>query len=160
MLAGTVADVQAAIGAVVLRILGMDVASNPALEFLIACQIFMGKWSAQYSTDIGITYMPELRPGMRINFPKHDLQVYVSAVTHTFDWERGFSTAASVGAASKPSSMRTIYTSVPGGTTPSGNITALQVQQATSSTGTPTTNPDYIPPAPGANPVATNGNGN
>lgn len=131
-----------------------QMANNPALEFLIACQIFMGKWAAQYTTNLGITYMPELRPGMRINLVGHNLQVYVSAVTHTFDWERGFSTAAQVGAASNPNAARAIYQSVPGWTNPTQNITALNQKVP----DVPSNNPDYIPPspsAPGSNPLRT-----
>jgi cell wall-associated NlpC family hydrolase len=89
-------------------------AGNAGLEFLLACQIFMGKWASQYETDIGLTFMPELYPGMRISLVGHNLQVYVSAVTHEFDWARGFSTTATVGAASKPQAASSLFASMPG----------------------------------------------
>lgn len=90
------------------------VAGNAGLEFLLACQIFMGKWASQYETDIGLTYMPELYPGMRVLLVGHNLSVYCSAVTHEFDWQRGFSTTATVSAAANPQAAHTIYSSMPG----------------------------------------------
>jgi cell wall-associated NlpC family hydrolase len=91
-----------------------QIAGNAGLEFLLACQIFMGKWASQYETDIGLTFMPELFPGMRVNLVGHNLTVYCSAVTHVFDWEHGFSTLATVSAASNPNSASSIYSSLPG----------------------------------------------
>jgi len=91
-----------------------QIAGNAGLEFLLACQIFMGKWASQYETDIGLTYMPELYPGMRISLVGHNLQVYCSAVTHEFDWQRGFTTSATVSAASKPQAASSLYSSLPG----------------------------------------------
>lgn len=90
-----------------------QIAANAGLEFLLACTIFMGKWAAQYETDIGLTFMPELFPGMRVNLVGHNLTCYVTAVTHTFDWERGFSTNATVSAATNPNAANSIYSSLP-----------------------------------------------
>jgi hypothetical protein len=103
-----------------------QMAGNADLEFLLACQIFMGKWAAQYETNIGLTFMPELLPGMRVNLVGHNLTVYCSAVTHEFDWQRGFSTAATVSAASNPQAASSIFSSMPGflnpvSTTPGSN---------------------------------------
>ena len=106
-----------------------QMAANASLEFLIACQIFMGKWASQWETQIGITFLPELFPGMRVNLPSHNLQAYCSRVVHTFDWERGFSTQATVSAASNPNAANTIYTNVP-------STTAAQPTTPVS-TGTP-----------------------
>ena len=91
-----------------------EMAGNAGLEFLLACQIFMGKWAAQYETDIGLTFMPELYPGQRLLINKHNLTVYCSAVTHEFDWEHGFKTMATVSAAGNPQSAAAIYSSLPG----------------------------------------------
>lgn len=71
-------------------------AGSHALEFLIAAHIFMLKWAEQYRTTVQFTFMPELFPGMRINLDGHNLQVYVTEVTHNFDFENGFSTSAQI----------------------------------------------------------------
>lgn len=91
-----------------------QMAGNSGLEFLLAVQIFMGKWASQYQTDIGLTFMPELFPGMRVMMAGHNLTVYCSAVTHEFDWERGFSTTATVSAASNAQAATTVLGSLPG----------------------------------------------
>lgn len=69
-------------------------AGSHELEFLLACKIFMLKWAAQYETSVAFTFMPELFPGMRIILKKHNLSVYVSEVTHNFDYEHGATTTA------------------------------------------------------------------
>jgi hypothetical protein len=76
-------------------------AGSQNLEFLLAAQYFMQKWAAQYETSASFTFLPELFPGMRVILSGHDLQVYVSEVTHTFDWENGFSTQAVIMAPSR-----------------------------------------------------------
>jgi len=76
-------------------------AGSKNLEFLLAAQYFMQKWAAQYETTCSFTFLPELFPGMRIILSGHNLQVYVSEVTHTFDWENGFSTQAVIMAPSQ-----------------------------------------------------------
>ena len=76
-------------------------AGSKNLEFLLAAQHFMQKWAAQYETTCSFTFLPELFPGMRIILSGHNLQVYVSEVTHTFDWENGFSTQAVIMAPSQ-----------------------------------------------------------
>lgn len=83
------------------------------LEFLVACQIFMQKWAEQYATDAQFTFMPELFPGMRIAFGNTGLSVYVSEVTHTFDWEQGFTTSARIMAPSKVGGGEMVDTVVP-----------------------------------------------
>ena len=72
------------------------------LEFFLAVKIFMLKWAAQYKTTVQFTFMPELFPGMRINFVGHNLQVYVTAVRHSGDFENGFYTEADIMAPSNP----------------------------------------------------------
>jgi cell wall-associated NlpC family hydrolase len=71
-------------------------AASHALEFLIAAHLFMLKWAEQYQTHVEFTWMPELFPGMRVQLVNHNLQVYVTEVTHTFDMESGFSTSAEI----------------------------------------------------------------
>jgi cell wall-associated NlpC family hydrolase len=79
-----------------------SMAGSHELEFLLACQIFMEKWAAQYETQISLAFMPELFPGMRIQLGDKNLQVYVNEVVHDIDFEAGFSTSAVVSAPSNP----------------------------------------------------------
>jgi cell wall-associated NlpC family hydrolase len=77
-------------------------AGTQEMEFLLACQIFMEQWAKQYQTTISMTFMPELFPGMRVQLPSQDLQVYVSAVSHVCDYEQGFYTQVTIAAPSSP----------------------------------------------------------
>lgn len=79
-----------------------SLAGSHELEFMQACQIFMEKWAAQYETQAAFTFLPELLPGMRVLFSDHKLQVYVSEVIHDIDFERGFTTQATITAPSSP----------------------------------------------------------
>jgi cell wall-associated NlpC family hydrolase len=124
-----------------------QMAGNADLEFLLACQIFMGKWAAQYTTNLGVTFLPELYPGYRINLVGHNLEVYVGAVTHVFDWERGFKTMATVSAAANPNANSTIYSSMPGFLNPVQ--TAPGASNTGTSTTTPFTGPAFANPIPG-----------
>ena len=72
------------------------------MEFLLAVQIFMTKWAEQYATQIETTFMPEVFPGMRLNLVGHNLQVYVTEVTHSGDFENGFTTSMTIMAPSNP----------------------------------------------------------
>lgn len=72
------------------------------MEFLLAVQIFMTKWAEQYATTIETTFMPEVFPGMRLNLVGHSFQVYVSEVTHSGDFENGFTTSMNIMAPSNP----------------------------------------------------------
>jgi hypothetical protein len=55
-------------------------------------------WSRQFLTTATFTFMPEIFPGGLVAFPNHSLQVYVESVTHTFDYESGFTTEAEISA--------------------------------------------------------------
>jgi hypothetical protein len=55
--------------------------------------------------------MPGVFPGMRLNLVKHNLQVYVSEVTHSGDFESGFTTSMTIMAPSNPAVMK-LQTSV------------------------------------------------
>jgi hypothetical protein len=72
------------------------------MEFLMAVQLFMQKWAEQYSTVIETTFLPEVFPGMRVHLAQHNLQVYVSEVTHAGDFENGFTTTMTIMAPSNP----------------------------------------------------------
>ena len=80
----------------------VPMAGKPELELLLAAQIFMEKWAAQYETRVAFTFMPELLPGMRVVVGDHNLQVYVREVHHTMSFEHGFSTEAIITAPSNP----------------------------------------------------------
>lgn len=76
------------------------------MEFLLAVQIFMTKWAERYATQIETTFMPEVYPSMRVELVDHNLQVYVSEVTHSGDFENGFSTTMTIMAPSNPAMAR------------------------------------------------------
>jgi len=80
----------------------VSMAGSHELEFLLACQMFMQKWAEQYVTQATMTFMPELFPGMRASLGSHNLEVYVSAVTHVCDYARGFQTTVSIMAPATP----------------------------------------------------------
>jgi hypothetical protein len=77
-------------------------AGSHQLEFLMACQLFMQKWAEQYQTSVSMTFMPELFPGMRVRLGNHQLDVYVSQVTHVCDYTQGFQTTAVIMAPASP----------------------------------------------------------
>ena len=76
------------------------------MEFLCAVQLFMLKWAEQYSTVIETTFMPGVFPGMRLNLVGHNLQVYVSEVTHSGDFESGLTTSMTIMAPSSPAVLK------------------------------------------------------
>lgn len=86
------------------------------MEFLLAMQTFMTKWAEQYATQVETTFMPHIFPGMRVNLVNHNLQVYVSEVTHSGDFESGFTTSMTIMAPSNPS-LRQMATNIYNATT-------------------------------------------
>lgn len=84
----------------------MSSIQSGTMEFLMALQIFMTKWAEQYATTVEFAFMPELYPGMRVNLVGHNLQVYVAGVTHSGDFENGFTTTATIMAPSNPNINR------------------------------------------------------
>jgi len=111
-------------------------AGSHELEFLLACYMFMQKYAEQYQTQISMTFMPELIPGMRVQLDQHNLEVYVTGVTHQCDFSAGFATTATIMAPSSPLkkqlmlSVNTATTpfSIPGSAIPnevSGAVTAF-----------------------------------
>ena len=87
------------------------------LEFAYALTMFMQKWSDQYSTQISLTFMPEVYPGMRLQFPDVQLaaangstgplEVYVQQVTHEGSTTTGYNTNVTVTAPSVAGNMLT-----------------------------------------------------
>ena len=78
------------------------------MEKMLAIQLFMQKWAEQYATAVEFTFMPELFPGMRISLSNGGLQAYVSQVEHSFDFENGFTTNATIQAPSNLNTKRLI----------------------------------------------------
>jgi murein DD-endopeptidase MepM/ murein hydrolase activator NlpD len=69
----------------------------PQWEFMLALHIFMQKWSEQFLTDLQLTFMPEVYPGMRIIIEEHGIALYAESVTHQGSrQEPGFSTTVQV----------------------------------------------------------------
>lgn len=98
-------DIMARFGARPLTKSMSSVMQGP-MEFLLAVQTFMTKWAEQYATTIETTFLPEVFPGMRLNLKAHNLQVYVSEVTHAGDFESGFTTSMTIMAPSNPNIRR------------------------------------------------------
>lgn len=71
---------------------------SPYYEAFMAYHTFNLMWSRQFLTEIQVTFMPEIYPGGLIGFANHGLQCYVDEVTHTFDYEAGFTTQVQVSA--------------------------------------------------------------
>jgi hypothetical protein len=67
-------------------------------EFFMALFLFMQNWTMQYNANIEITFMPELFPGMLIQFPEYNFQAYVNTVTHnvSFGPGGGFTTTINI----------------------------------------------------------------
>lgn len=103
-----------------------SIAGNHDLEFLLAVKTFMEKWAARYQTDISMSFMPELFPGMRVELSGHNLQVYVTSVTHICDYEQGFHTQATIVAPSTPWA-KTLMQSVGGAAEPNPDWQGLSI---------------------------------
>jgi len=70
--------------------------SGAQAEFWLALHHFQKNWAQQFSAQIELTFMPEVFPGMLLYLETYGLQVYVTAVNHTFDFESGFMTRVTV----------------------------------------------------------------
>lgn len=94
-------------------------------EFFYAYHTFIQKWAEQYISEVQLTFMPELLPGFIIELEQINATFYVKEVTHSFSYESGFYTNATLIA--------------PGTTDGSSNFGMVLVQ------GTKSLNPGYIP---------------
>lgn len=63
-------------------------------EMYLAYQQFMLSWANQFRTPFSFTFMPEIYPGGKVEFPNHGIQMYVNSVTHSWDYTEGFTTEA------------------------------------------------------------------
>lgn len=83
---------------------------HPILEFFYAYHTFIQKWAEQYISRAEFTFMPEIFPGMILDFDMRNgnepsdnnntnltsVTFYVKDVTHNFSYENGFSTTATL----------------------------------------------------------------
>lgn len=69
-------------------------------QFWYALKLFLTNWAQQFSTNVSISFMPELWPGMRMRVKdgNNNVQFYVTQVTHTWSMSDGggFQTSASL----------------------------------------------------------------
>jgi hypothetical protein len=73
---------------------------GPKAQLFAAIFLFMRQFAFQYSASIPLTFMPELYPGMLLQFPAFNFQGYVTTVTHSFKFGDGgyFNTSVSIAA--------------------------------------------------------------
>lgn len=75
----------------------LELIAGPAAEFWFAVRLFMRAWASMFSSTLQLTFMPEVYPGMLLRLEGLGLQVYVTSVTHSFDYNGGgFSTSVTV----------------------------------------------------------------
>lgn len=65
-------------------------------EFWSALSRFTRSWAAQFTATVPMTFMPEVFPGMLLRVPFFKVQMYVTEVTHSWDYSSGggFTTSA------------------------------------------------------------------
>lgn len=73
----------------------MNNISGARQEFFFACHKFMQNWSAQYQTQVALTFVPELYPGMLMCLPMYGVQGYIRETTDSWDMQSGFRTHVS-----------------------------------------------------------------
>jgi hypothetical protein len=73
---------------------------GPKAQFFSAIFLFLRQFAYQYSASIPLTWMPEVWPGMLLQFPAFNFQAYVTTVTHSFKFGEGgyFNTSVQVAA--------------------------------------------------------------
>lgn len=67
----------------------MGMISSPEAEFWYACRLFQLNWASQFSSQVRLTFMPEIWPGMLIRLNTFGFQAYVEQVTHSWDYGVG-----------------------------------------------------------------------
>lgn len=69
--------------------------SGPHQEFYYAVSQLTRAWADQFRARAPLTFMPELFPGMIMEIPLYGVQMYVSQVSHSWDYAGGFTTTVS-----------------------------------------------------------------
>lgn len=81
---------------------------HPIFEFFYAYHTFIQKWAEQFVSQVELTFMPELFPGMIVQLnvrpaflngdkkgdTNQNITFYCKEVTHNFSYESGFTTSA------------------------------------------------------------------
>ena len=76
------------------KIMNEPLIRSPWFEFVTAYNEFAYNWTMHTATNVGLTFMPEIMAGGIVNLEDHDINMYVEAVTHQWNYESGFETSA------------------------------------------------------------------
>jgi hypothetical protein len=76
------------------KVLNEPLIRSPWFEFVTAYNEFAYNWTMHTATTVGLVFMPELIAGGLITLADHGINMYVEAVTHTWNYETGFETSA------------------------------------------------------------------
>lgn len=74
----------------------MGLISDHEAEFWYATWLFAQNWAAQFSCSVPLTFMPEVYPGMLLQFRSFGLQVFAESVVHRIDFDGGFTTTVGI----------------------------------------------------------------
>ena len=67
----------------------MNNISGARQEFFYACHEFQRNWAQQYTSQIELTFVPEVFPGMLLCIPEYGIQGYVVETTDSFSMSGG-----------------------------------------------------------------------
>lgn len=76
------------------KVINEPLIRSPWFEFVTAYNEFAYNWTMHTATTVGLVFMPELMAGGLINLADHGINMYVEAVTHSWNYETGFETSA------------------------------------------------------------------
>jgi hypothetical protein len=82
------------------KVINEPLIRSPWFEFLMAYNEFTYNWSMHTATTVDLAFMPEVMAGGLVRFPDHNINMYVEAVTHQWDYSSGFETTAMLSAPS------------------------------------------------------------
>lgn len=83
----------------------MDALSSDQAEFWYALHLFQRNWANQFQSQVPVTFMPEVFPGMLLLLEHYGIQFYVEGVDHSWSFGPGggFRTTVSISSPSEPS---------------------------------------------------------
>ena len=90
-----VADLMQAWGVKVLKAPDPNIESH-VMTGILAVYKFVEAWANMYSSNIQISFRPDLRPGLRAHFPNLGLTAFISSVTHSWSATSGGSTSLQI----------------------------------------------------------------
>ena len=76
------------------KVINEPLIRSPWFEFVTAYNEFAFNWTMHTATTVGLTFMPEMMAGGIVSLEDHNINMYVEAVTHTWNYESGFETSA------------------------------------------------------------------